>query len=180
MKILKKILIGLVGIVALLLIVALFVKKEYSVEREVVIGKPTADVFAYVKFIKNQNNYSVWNMKDPNSKMEYTGTDGTVGFISSWDSEMEDVGKGEQEIKGITEGSRIDMELRFKKPFEATDYAYMSTEAAGENQTKVKWGFNGKMPYPMNLMLLCMNMDNMLGKDLETGLLNLKNILEKQ
>jgi hypothetical protein len=32
----------------------------------------------------------------------------------------------------------------------------------------------------MNFMLLCMNMDNMLGKDLETGLTNLKNVLEKQ
>jgi hypothetical protein len=35
------------------------------------------------------------------------------------------------------------------------------------------------MPYPMNLMLLCMNMDKMIGKDLETGLTNLKGVLEK-
>jgi len=56
----------------------------------------------------------------------------------------------------------------------------MSTEAVGGNQTKVKWGFNGKMPYPMNLMLLVMNMDKMLGDQLQTGLNNLKTILEKQ
>jgi uncharacterized protein YndB with AHSA1/START domain len=180
MKILKKIGIGLLAIIIIALITAAFVKKEYAVEREIVINKPVADVFNYVKNIKNQNYYSKWNMTDPNSKMEYTGTDGTVGFISSWDSEMKDVGKGEQEIKKITEGSRIDMELRFKKPFEATDYAYMTTEAAGENQTKVKWGFNGKMPYPMNLMLLIMNMEDMLGKDMDTGLTNLKTLLEKQ
>ena len=31
----------------------------------------------------------------------------------------------------------------------------------------------------MNLMLVFMNMDNMLGADLEKGLLNLKNNLEK-
>jgi hypothetical protein len=43
----------------------------------------------------------------------------------------------------------------------------------------VLWGFKGKMPYPMNLMLLCMNMDKMLGKDLGTGLQNLKSTLEK-
>jgi hypothetical protein len=36
------------------------------------------------------------------------------------------------------------------------------------------------MKYPMNLMLLFFNMDEMLGKDLNTGLTDLKTILEKQ
>jgi len=117
---------------------------------------------------------------DPNMKKEYRGTDGIVGFVSAWDSEKPDVGKGEQEIKKITEGERIDFELRFIKPFEATYYAYMTTDSTGTGQTKVKWGFDGKMNYPMNLMLLFMNMDKMLGDDLETGLSNLKTVLEKQ
>jgi len=102
-----------------------------------------------------------------------------VGFVSAWDSEMNEVGKGEQEIKKIIEGDRIDFELRFIKPFEATDNAYMSTESVADSSTKVTWGFNGRMNYPMNLMLLTMNMDEMLGKDLQEGLVNLKANLEK-
>lgn len=180
MKILKKIGLGLLAIIVLLLVVAIFMKKDYAVEREVTINKPVADVFNYVKNIKNQNYFSVWNMKDPNSKMDYKGTDGTVGFIASWDSQNDEVGKGEQEIKSITEGSRIEMELRFTRPFEATDNAYMTTEAAGENQTKVKWGFTGKMAYPMNLMLVMMDMEGMIGKEMDEGLNNLKTLLEKQ
>jgi hypothetical protein len=35
------------------------------------------------------------------------------------------------------------------------------------------------MAYPMNLMLVFMDMDAMLGKDLQTGLNNLKAVLEK-
>jgi hypothetical protein len=35
------------------------------------------------------------------------------------------------------------------------------------------------MPYPMNLMLPFMNMEQMLGKDLQDGLNNLKVVLEK-
>jgi uncharacterized protein YndB with AHSA1/START domain len=180
MKILKIVLIGIAAIIALALIVAAFTKKDYAVVREITINKPKQEVFDYVKFLKNQDNYSKWAMMDPNMKKTYTGTDGTVGFVSAWDSQEKNVGAGEQEIKGITNGERIDFELRFKRPFEATDYAYMTTEDAGNNQTKVKWGFNGKMKYPMNLMLLCMDMDKMLGKDLDTGLSNLKSILEKQ
>jgi uncharacterized membrane protein len=108
MKILKKLGIGILAIVAILLIVAFFIKKEYAVEQEITINKPLADVFAYVRNIKNQNYYSVWNLKDPNSKMDYKGTDGTVGFIASWDSKNDEVGQGEQEIKSIVEGSRIE------------------------------------------------------------------------
>jgi hypothetical protein len=180
MKIVKKILLGIVGIIVLLLIVAVFVKKEYAVEREVTINKPKQEVFDYVKMVKNQDNYSVWNQKDPNSKKNAIGTDGTVGFIYTWDSDNKDVGKGEQEIKKISDGERVDFELRFERPFKATDNAYITTEAAGETQTKVRWGFNGKMPYPMNLFLLFMDMDKMLGGDLQAGLDNLKMILEKQ
>ncbi|MEX2593845.1 MAG: hypothetical protein WD426_13810 [Anditalea sp.] len=48
------------------------------------------------------------------------------------------------------------------------------------NQTKVKWGFNGHMNYPMNLMFLFMDFEKMIDDDLETGLYNLKTALEKQ
>jgi len=179
MKILKGILVFIVGFVALLLILALFLKKEYGVQREITINKPKLEVFDYLKTLKNQDNFSVWAMRDPKMKKEFRGTDGTIGFVSAWDSEVKDVGKGEQEIKKITEGERIDFEIRFFKPFETTDNAYMSTDSISENQTKVTWGFNGKMKYPMNLMLLAMNMDEMLGKDLQSGLNNLKANLEK-
>jgi uncharacterized protein YndB with AHSA1/START domain len=179
MKILKPVLKVLVALVLLVLVAAIFMKKEYAVEREITINKPRAEVFEYVRFLKNQDNFSVWNMKDPNQKKEYRGTDGTVGSVAGWDSQMDDVGKGEQEIKAIEEGSRIDMELRFVRPFEATDKAYFITTDAGAGQTKVQWGFNGAMSYPMNIMLPFLNMEEMLGSDLENGLKNLKNILEK-
>jgi uncharacterized protein YndB with AHSA1/START domain len=178
MKILKTILIVIVAIVALVLIVAAVADSEYKVVREVTIDVPRAEVFDYVKYLKNQDYYSVWATMDANMEKTYTGTDGTVGFVSAWDSDNKDVGKGEQEIIGIDPGSRIDYELRFYEPFEQTDYAYMTTEAIGSDATLVKWGFSGKMKYPMNLMLLFMDMDEMLGPDLELGLLNLKTNLE--
>jgi len=178
MKILKNILIGIVGIIALLLIIALFVKKDYTVQREIVINKPKEQVFDYIKYLKNQDNYSVWAKKDPTMKKEYKGTDATVGFVSAWDGNKE-VGAGEQEIKGIKEGERIDYELRFIKPFESVSQAWLSTEAIDSTQTKVKWGFEGKGKYPFNLIHLFMDMDKMLGDDLQTGLQNLKAVLEK-
>jgi hypothetical protein len=177
MKILKRILIVIVIIIAIPFLLAIFVTKDYAVERQITINKPKAEVFDYVKHIKNQDSYSVWNMADPNMKQESRGTDGTVGFVNAWNGN-DDVGEGEQEIKNITEGERIDMELRFKRPFESTGHAYMATQDAGASSTTVTWGMHGHSSYPMNFMNLFM--DGMVGKDLQAGLVNMKTNLEKQ
>ena len=173
----KKALYILLGIIAIFILAASLMPKEYAVEREIIIDKPKAQVFAYLKPLKNQDNWSVWMAKDPNVKKTFKGTDETVGFTSRWDGN-EEVGSGEQEIKKILEGERIDTELRFIKPFESINDAYMITEAVGPEQTRVKWGFTGAMPIPMNVFLPFMVMEDSVGKDFSDGLKNLKKILE--
>jgi uncharacterized protein YndB with AHSA1/START domain len=178
MKIFKRILIIIGLLISVILIIGLFVKKDYQVERDVVINKPRQEVFDYVKYLKNQDNFSKWASMDPDMRTSYRGTDGSVGFVSAWESDDKNVGKGEQEITGIIEGQRIDYELRFIEPFESTSLAYMITEDVSDQQTKVRWGFTGRMNYPMNLMLLFMDFEKMIGDDFEHGLENLKAILE--
>lgn len=178
MRILKRILVVFLGLVAVFLIAALFVDKKMEIEREIVINKPVEEVFDYIVLLKNQDNFSKWALIDPNSKKSYKGTDGTVGFVSAWDSKNEDLGAGEQEILKISKNHRIDYALRFKRPMEANNQAYLISEKAGKN-TIVKWGFIGEMPYPFNLMSKLMGMKGMLEEDLDTGLKNLKGILDK-
>ena len=179
MNTLVTILIVFFGLIALLLLIALFVKKEYAIEREIIINKTKQMVFNYIKLLKNQDTFSKWANIDPAMEKEYRGTDGTVGFVSAWNSNVKNVGKGEQTIKKITDGEDIDFDIHFIKPMDARAKARMSTEALSENETKVKWGFSSGMKYPMNFMLLFINMENMLGDDLSTGLNNLKIDLEK-
>ena len=166
MKTLKRVLIAIVILIAIPLVVALFVKKEYTVEREVTINKSKQNVFNYVRYLKNQVNYNKWVQMDPNMKKQFRGRDGEVGFVYAWDGN-DKAGKGEQEIKNISEGASVDVEIRFVKPFESIATAPIVTEAVSENQTKVKWAMNGKSPYPLNFMNLFM--DNMLGTDMETS-----------
>lgn len=179
MGIIKKILALLILFVAIVLIAGYFMPKNYAIEREITINKPVDSVFNYVKYLKNQNQFSVWASIDPKMKSTYKGIDGTVGSISSWESKVKEVGVGEQELTKITDGKRIEFALRFKKPMEDTAVGFMSTEPVSGNQTKVKWGINGVIPYPMNVMLPMMKMDQMIGNDLQKGLENLKDILEK-
>jgi len=180
MKILKIFLSIVAILLSFVLVIAAVAPSNYALKREIVISKSNNDVFNYIKFLKNMDNYSAWAKLDPNMKKSYKGTDGTVGFITTWESKHEHVGKGEQEILNIIEGERIDTELRFYLPFEATDKAFLSTEKISDTETKVTWGFDGNMPYPMNLMLLVMDMEKELGVPLADGLKSLKEILEKE
>lgn len=178
MKIIVSILLVIAALIVILLLVALFTKKEFSLVKKVLINRPKQEVFDYIKMIRNQEKYSVWVMKDPNIKIVYAGTDGTPGFTSSWQSDDKNVGIGEQEIKNIREGDGMEVEIRFKKPFEGTNWSRteLSTEANG--QTSVTNEFYGKSKFPMNIMNLFM--DKMVGKDMQQNLDNLKRNLEKQ
>lgn len=168
-------LLGIIAaIIAVLLIVAAFSPKAYSLQRDILIDKPAGQVFDYVKFLKNQEKFSKWATMDPHMLKTYTGVDGTPGFISAWDSKEKKVGKGEQEIIKITDNIKIEFEIRFIKPFPGVAQSYISTTAITGNSTTVVWALASKMAFPMNIMLLFMNMDTMIGKDLEIGLENLK------
>lgn len=170
----------LVGIIALILLVAALAKKDYSIERQIIISQPKKKVFDYIKMLKNQDSFSKWANIDPAMKKEYRGIDGTVGFVSAWESKDKSVGKGEQTIKAIIDGEKIDFDLHFIEPFDARANASMCVEKVSDNQTKVYWNFNSKMKFPTNLMLLFTSMEKTLGDDLATGLWNLKTDLERQ
>lgn len=174
----------IVGIIFLLMVAALFIASfvadtEFATERSVVIDKPKAAVFEYVRYLENQYEYSVWGSIDPNLRKEFRGTDGTVGFVSAWEGN-EEAGSGEQEIIAISEGERIDYELRFFEPFESTALSYMETEEVDENRTRVTWGMSGSFSRPMNVILLFMDLDSAIGDDYERGLNNLKELLENR
>ncbi len=166
------------GCAALIFIMALFTKKGYAIEREIVIDKSSSDVFQYLRHIKNQDKFSKWVMMDPNMKKEFRGNDGTVGFVYAWEGNKQ-AGKGEQEIISIEEGKYLGLEVRFEKPFAAVASTPFRVEAVSPQQSKVTWGMTSSMNYPMNIMLLFMNMEKLLGKDMETSLKTLKGILEK-
>ncbi|MFN0081441.1 MAG: SRPBCC family protein [Ferruginibacter sp.] len=176
MKIIKKILIGLATVVLLLLILALFVSKDYKVERSITINKPKTEIFNYIKYLKNQNEYSKWARMDTGMRKVFMGTDATPGFISAWRSSNKDVGMGEQEIKKIIDGQQVDYEIRFEKPMKDVATSFMRTDSIGANETVVKWQIAGHMTYPGNLMGLVM--DKLIGGDLQTGLENLKKLQE--
>jgi hypothetical protein len=175
------ILLALLGIIAglfiFIFVAALFIKKEYTIREQITIDKNSREVYDYVRLLKNQEYYNKWVMMDPNVKRGYTGTDGTVGATVNWDSENKNVGKGEQEIKSLTDDSRIDCEVRFEKPFKNVAQVYMDITPIAESTSNLEWGMAGQNKYPFNFMNLFIT--GMLAKDMQTSLQSLKNVIEK-
>jgi hypothetical protein len=164
-------------LIILFLVIPLFIGNQYVVEEQVLIERSNLSVFDFVKLLGNQSQYNKWVMMDPKVKRTSKGVDGTVGFVSYWDSQVKNVGKGEQEITKIDAGTNIDSTVRFEKPFKNTARVSMTTIPVTPGQTRVIWKMIGQNKYPMNLMNLII--PRMLGKDMSESLGNLKSLMEK-
>jgi hypothetical protein len=175
MNILITILLVIASIIALLLIIAAFTKKGYHIRCEIIINAPLQKVFDYIKLLKNWDNFNERATADPSKKNEFKGTDGTVGFIYAWSGNKK-VGEGEKEIMSISEGEKIETEIRFVKPFVLTGYTNMATAPISPTQTRVTFSNTSTLKYPLNILLLMV--EKGIAKDMDISLSALKNILE--
>ena len=73
---------------------------------------------------------------------------------------------------------RIDVDLRFVRPFKSEAKASTTCKSIDPNKTEVINEFYGHSSYPMNLMTVFMK--GYLGDAMHKNLTNLKGILEKQ
>jgi len=176
MNILTSILLVLGGIIVLAFVIALFIKKEHYVNRDIVINAPSQKVFDYLRLLKNQDEFNKHAMTGPDRIKEFKGTDGTVGYIYSWKGNKS-AGEGEKEITNIVEGKRIETEIRFVKPMKAVGHMVMEIASLSDSQTRVNWSNSGTLKYPLNILVPMVEKN--VSKDMDASLLTLKDILEK-
>ncbi len=178
MKALKKILLVLVVLIVIALIAAAFISKEVVYEKSITINVPVEMAWENVNSLEDLDKWSPWNDIDPNMKKEMTGTDGEIGATASWESDVEDVGKGSQTIAKIEAPNLFETDLKFYSPYESEAKGYIKL-AKEADATKVTWGFQSEVPYPFNLMMLFSNMEDSMGEVWSNGLSKLKQLCEE-
>ena len=178
MKVIKGFFIFFFSVIVLALIVALFTNRTFVVERSIQIDKSDAVLYEYVKYLKNQGNYSYWAMLDPAMKKEFEGKDGTKGFVYKWSGNKE-VGSGEMIIRNLVDNQRVDYDLIYNEPQESKGKASIIFSPISASECKVTWTMEGKMNYPMNIFLLMVDMDSIIGKQLSSSLTNLKLLMDQ-
>ncbi|MEC5166313.1 hypothetical protein RCH18_002052 [Flavobacterium sp. PL11] len=156
-----------------------YLKNDYLIVREIRINKPKQQIFNYIKLLRNQNEYSYYNRKDPNAVKSYSGIDGEVGFTYSWSSKINSIGTGTQTISKIVEGEEMCCNIKFTKPLPLKSIAIIALTAINENETKVTWTFSSFYNFPLNIIIYFVDLEKLIGEDIASSLVTLKENLER-
>ena len=171
--------IGVVVVIAIggILIYAATKPDSFRVQRVVLINAPPDKVFPLVNDIKAWTVWSPYEKKDPAMKRTYGAVTAGKGATYAWDGDK-NVGQGSMEM--IESGPRkIVLKLDFVKPFEAHNMGEFLLEPKGDS-TSVTWATYGPSPYMSKVIGTFMNIDDLIGRDFEKGLADLKAAAEKK
>lgn len=156
-------------------VVGMFLPKTYSVSRSTIIKAPDSLVFKNVADFNNFLKWNPWTKMEPAAKVEISGTPLQAGHL--WEWKGKETGEGQMELDKIQAPKSVDFVLTFTKPFQSVAQTNFTFEPVAEG-TKVTWRMNGESNSTVEKWMY-LNMDNMLGKDFESGLKNLKELSEK-
>jgi hypothetical protein len=164
-------------VIAVVLISAMTKPDILRVQRVATIKAPAESIFQVINDFHRWGSWSPWENKDPAMKRTFSGAGSGKGAVYAWDGNK-NVGSGRMEILDASMPSKITIKLDFFKPFEAHNTAEFTMLPQGD-ATHITWVMHGPAPFMSKVMQVFMNMDNMIGKDFEIGLANLKKLTEK-
>jgi Polyketide cyclase / dehydrase and lipid transport len=175
MKLIKRVLLTLVVVIAALVAVSYLLPGQAVVSRSITVNAPADAVFPHVNSMQATEAWSPWLSRGPETKLTYSGPETGVGNTLSWASDHPQVGAGTQEIVESVENQLVRTELDFGPMGTATATFDLQTEGAG---TTVTWGFRSELGMNPISRWMGLMMDDWVGGDYETGLANLKKLVE--
>lgn len=137
---LKKIVLGILGIVLLFIIIGFFLPSKVEITRSTVVNAPAEYAFEEVNNLENWNKWSYWNTLDPDMKIEYGEIRSGKGASYMWDGP--DVGKGKVTLSESLPFNAVKADLDFME--QGAALAWYMFEPEGVN-TKVTMGFSSEL-----------------------------------
>lgn len=172
---LKKILLGLVAVIVIIVVVALTRSPLYRVERSRTIAATPEMLFDYFNNHKKFNEWNPWIKMDPQAKNTYTGPAAGVGAVASWDGAK--VGVGSATIIESKPGELIRERMDWQKPMQGTSMVDFIFKPEGD-KTTVTWVMSGKNEtLACKVMSLFMSCETMCGPEFERGLADLEKLV---
>lgn len=162
--------------IAIVLILAATKPDTFSVQRAITVRAPAEKIFPLINDFHQWGSWSPYENKDPAMMRSYDGPASGKGAIYGWEGNK-NVGSGRMEILDASAPSKIVIKLDFFAPFEGHNTAEFTMLPQGD-ATTITWLMHGPAPFMNKMMQVFMNLDNMIGKDFEVGLANLKRITE--
>jgi uncharacterized protein YndB with AHSA1/START domain len=163
--------------IAIVLILAASKRDTFSVQRATTIKAPPERIFPLINDFHQWASWSPYENKDPAMKRSFGGAASGRGAVYAWEGNK-NVGSGRMEIMDASAPSKIVIKLDFFTPFEGHNTAEFTMLPQGD-ATNVTWLMHGPPPFMSKVMQVFINLDNMIGKDFEAGLANLKRLADK-
>jgi uncharacterized protein YndB with AHSA1/START domain len=177
MNVLKKVLVGLGIIFAILIFIGFALPSKMQVQRSITIEAPARIVFPYVNDLKLFNQWSPWASADPDAQYTFEGPGSGVGARMLWGSKDPGVGTGVQEIVASDPNRRVEVVLDFGD--QGTSSSYYELESDGGN-TIITWGFHSEFGYDLVERYFGFMMDDMVAAEYDKGLTKLKAVVENK
>ena len=172
------VLLVIVLLIAAFLLFAASRPNGFRVQRTARIKAPPEKIFPLIDNFHDWVSWSPYEKIDPALERSYSGAERGKGAVYEWQGNNK-VGKGRMEITQSSPPAKIVIALHFMKPFEARNTAEF-TMAPEDDATSVTWAMHGSSPFMAKVMCIFMSMDNMVGKQFEEGLANLKTVAERR
>lgn len=149
---------------------------DFSMSRSIRIAAEPQRVHALLDDFREWQKWSPWEGVDPALARDYTGPHHGVGSTYHWSGNKK-AGEGEMRIVEST-ASSVAVDLRFLKPFKATNITTFTLVPTGDGATDVTWTMTGTRSAVMGLMGR-LYFDKAIGADFERGLALLKQEAEQ-
>lgn len=148
----------------------------YTVTRDISIAASPEQVYPELVDFHRWQAWSPWEDLDPDQKRIYGGAATGLGARYAWSGNRK-VGQGRMEIIEANPPGRVQLDLRFIKPFKSSSTTTFDLQPEGD-QTRVTWTMTGPKTLMTRIMGIVRSMDAMVGPDFEKGLARLKAVVE--
>lgn len=167
MKLLKRIGLGLIGLILLLAIIGLFLPSKIELDQSAELSATPEVVYAQIADFKQWNYWSPWHEMDTQMTIAYTGEPMTLGHGYSWKSE--ELGDGRIEITKLEPFSYIESDMYFMGDDNPATGIY-ALEAT-EKGTMMRWGIRFDMGWnPFGRLFGATLFPVFMNKDFKRGL----------
>jgi hypothetical protein len=142
---------------------------DFSITRAAVLDAPAPAVFSQLEDFRNWPAWSFWEQIDPGMQRRYSGPERGVGARYAWSGNAK-AGAGSMEITGASAGRQVLIELRFLKPFKATNPTVITLAPLERGRTEVTWTMTGKRGAVMRTLSRVVKMDDVLAGQIDQSL----------
>ena len=149
---------------------------RFEIVRSITVNAPPERIFPLIDNFSEWRKWSPYDRRDPAMKREISGPAGP-GARYRWEGNS-DVGAGRMEIRESDPPKRVVIALTMEKPM-AADNTVVFTLAPSGGSTEVSWAMAGENPLIAKVFGLFVDIDRMVGADIEKGLAALKLEAEK-